>query len=716
MPKILTHGRGAAAAEPSTAAGETPAPSRRLLPTVTLAVYLVVGALHVWAASAARGPVWTDDEVGPMATARLFAGVGTPMDLAHQSYYPGWAVLLTPIWWFTTDPATAYRAAVLLSALCATLVVLPLSAIARRVGAGAVASVVVAGIVAVAPGRSTFSSYALIENCLVLVFATTVLAALRHAESRTVRRAVVLGLAAAATFVVHGRMVAVVGATVLWFLVEVVRGNRRAGTAGAITTVVAAGAGYLLHVVASSALYGDGTGREESAIASLVRGDLPAIAQAFVGQVWYASAAWLVLPLLGVWWMLAAVLRELRSRRPGVASWSAVILAGTAAISVLTVAEALTRGSPRLDILTYGRYVEPLLVVLALVGLALVARARPLPPAVPAVALAVTVVTSVLVVRWGLERAAGEGWWAPINVAGLLGLSRFGGGAPPWVAASLLAVVLGVGYVVGRTRPAVRRVLVGAVAALSLAGGVAAHTTYLREFNAGLGNPPQVVGVLEDIDARAVSYDVHGADWVGQNTVQYWLADLDVHVFDSTEQDPPTDLVISRASWPAGERAGAVLVSDTPRDESLWVMPGPYADALVARGATTTPESTEPLEDFAATAERVDAPADASVPDDRESRLEVALTNDGDTTWAPLSGDDPEGVVRLVAWWPVAGGRAPQLADLPHAVVPGATVTVELPLDPPADLTEGDLEVTLVQEGFGELTPPGAPLLTLPVD
>ncbi|NKY07769.1 hypothetical protein HF998_12420, partial [Cellulomonas hominis] len=91
------------------------------------------------------------------------------------------------------------------------------------------------------------------------------------------------------------------------------------------------------------------------------------------------------------------------------------------------------------------------------------------------------------------------------------------------------------------------------------------------------------------------------------------------------------------------------------------------------------------------------------------------LSNTGASPWQPLGAfPDPTGAVRLVAWWTRADGTVePQFGELRGTVLPGATADVRIELRPPADAV-GDVAVTLVQEGVGELTPPGEPLLVLP--
>lgn len=696
-----------------------PARSAARVRSAVVAVYAAVATLHLWVASASRGPVWTDDEIGPIATARLFAGTNPPLDLAHDSYYPGWALLLTPVWWVTSDPATVYRVAVVLSALCATALVAPLAAVARRWGLGPLAATGVGALVAVAPGRSVFSAYALIENCLVLVVAITLVMALRYAESATVGRAAALGAAGGAVFVVHGRMVAVVGMTALWFALDVVRSRRRPGATGLVVTIAVAGAGYLLHMHASSVLYGDATGREASALGSLLAGDAVSVLRAFGGQVWYAAAAWFLLPLFGVVLLVRRCVDEVRRRDVGLGWWAAGVVVGTGAISVLMVSGAIARGSGRLDILTYGRYIEPLLVMLATAGAAEVASRARLSRRVVGAVVATGALLALWLVPSGTALVRDDSWWAPINVAGLLGFAPWGQTAPPWLAASVAMVVVGGALLLAASRRGARRVVLAAVAAALAVGSCVAQVASVRPFNSGLAVPPPVVGVLDDLAVSEISYDTADADWVGQNSLQFWLAgQVQVLVFDSRLEAPPTDLVVSRAQWRVGMAAGAVRVSSTSRDEALWVMPGPLADELVARGAVQPLQVSEPLDDFAVSVD-ADPVGGHPVSATATTSIDVVLTNEGGTTWAPLGAAPTTavGVVRVVVWWPVGEDRQPQISDLVHAVVPGGDIEIDLVLDPPEGVTEGDVDVTLIQEGVGELVPAsGGPLLSYPID
>jgi hypothetical protein len=683
---------------------------------VAVVAVLAVSLVHLYAASRAHGPVWTDDEIGILANARVIAGVGEPYELAHLSYYPGWSILLAPLWWVLSDPADVYRAAVLLAALCAIALVAPLAALARRLGLGTAAAVVVASVVAVAPGRAVMSTYVLTENALTLVLALTALAAVRYAERRTGGAAVLLGALAAASFVTHGRVVAVLGMTLVWLVVDAVRG-RRGAWAGAVTAAVVALAGFRLHLWVSAQLYGSAGAREASALSTLDEIVSVAGLRSLVGQLWYVGAAWLALPTIGVAVVVTLCAREARGRRPDLGWWALGAVVGSLLISVPGVSAAIARGSDRLDVIAYGRYLEPVLVPLALVGLAwFVARGRRRLLVVVAV---VTVVVVLVFQLWIVPTSDRGGWWAMINIAGLLGRSwPFQGdpGAPPWVPFGVTAVVAVLAYVVAARWRRARWVVVAVLGVYLTVSSVSALTRVVHPENARLGAAPDLAAVVRDLDPEELSYDTRGADWVGQNLFQFWLTGVRVHPFDSREEAAPTELVISRSAWPRGEREGARRIAGSQRDEALWVLPGPLADAYEEQGYLEPVDPAQPLEDFGAEIRLAD-PADVPVRPADGGTVDLEVTNEGEQVWPALgTTEDPAGIVRVVVWWHTSSDPVSQLVELPHSVLPGATAEVEVTLDPPAgaDLAV-PLDVTLVQEGVGEFTPPGDPALRLPV-
>jgi hypothetical protein len=685
-------------------------------PAVGVLSVVLVAVLHLWVAWPAHGPVWTDDEIGILANARLIAGLPTTYDLAHLSYYPGWSLVLAPLWWVLDDPLAVYRAGVFLSALCAVLLVWPLAALVRRVGIGWWPALVVASAVAVAPGRTGYSSYLLTENAVTLMVAVSAVAAARYAERRTPLRAALLGLSAAYTFVVHGRMVALLGMTVVWLLVELVR-RRWSAAAGLVTAVGGAAAGFALHLWVSAQLYGSAGAREENAVGALLGQDPMTALRAASGQSWYLLAAWISLPVLGTWLLLRLCRSEVARRDWGLGWWGLGIVVGTAIISAGgATTSGLVRGSPRLDYHVYGRYLEPVVVVLAALGLAMVLRGFRRRTGWTTVVVALVVGGVFLL--WAMPQIPRGGWWGMINIAGLLGRSwpmQDDPGTPPWAVFTATFLLAAVVWLLVRGRRVLAPIALAGVLAYFAVSAVVAQDRLIRSENQALGVAPDLVHVIEDVDPDAIAYDSDGADWVGQNTFQWWLTGREVQVFDSSTQEAPTDVVIARSAWPAGERDGARRVAGSQRDEALWVLPGVTQDAYAAAGLLEPPPGEAIVDQDAriAVAPEEQTPVVAAAGEE----LTFEVTNEGSDVWPALGTlDGPEGSVRLVLWWRTPDGAdVPELAELPHSLVPGATLEVPVEIEPPADVDVGvPLRVTLVQEGWPPFTV-GSGLLDVPL-
>jgi hypothetical protein len=697
------------------------------LPRGTAAFFLLVLlAVHVFVARDASAPVWMDDELGYLSNAELLSGVGDARSLAAIGYYSGWSIPIVPLWWLFDDPGTVYRAAIVLSVLAGVAVVFPLAALARRFGLRQQMSVVLAAVVAMAPARSFMSGYVLAENLLAFLVAVTAVAALRFSERPTVARAASLGGLAAACFFTHGRVVPLVGATVVWFLATARRSPRVAAW-GLGTSLGGAAAAHLTNSLVIRAVYDSPTDREGAALDALLHIDVPAALTALVGLGWYQLAAWAGLPLLGVAVSLRRSVGELRAGRPDVWTWWCVGGAGVLLISASSVASAITRNADRVDIYTYGRYVEPLFAVLATVALATVVTrmtARAATTIVTASALVVVLFLGVVV-----PRVPDAGRLSPINAAGLMPWSWKGvvpaASGHPWAQASLVGLLVLLVLCVLRSRAARALAVVGIVFAT---GSVAGEVRSMRTFDGPWHTQAHVLAeTVEYLGLDSVGYDVRDSEAIGRNGYQFWLAPRPVPVFDSAEGPPTTDVVLARHSWAAGQAWGAVKIAEDPRfDEALWVMPGVEHERLRRGGYLLhEPEGTT-LPDGAYTYDlRVrDLPEQLKASHAHGPELHLRLRHTGTgAPWPSIrtgpdvdSGPDA-GYVRLVLYWQRPGGQSPQIVDLPRTLMPGEEIDLDVPLVPPADVPEGPTRVRigLIQEGVRPFEPPGTELTVLDV-
>jgi hypothetical protein len=555
---------------------------------------LVLVGVHVYMAWDSVIPIYWDDEMGYLSNALVLAGHPAP-DLGGQSYYLGWSFVLTPIWWFTTDPAIVYRAAIVLSVIAGIALVIPLALIARRLGVALPWAITMGAVVAVAPARALMSNFVLAENFLALVVALCVWAALRFAARKTVGRAATLGLLSSLVFLTHGRATPILIATGLWFLVTL-RRSPRASIVGIATAVIPSIGGFLLYRGISSLMYHGGVDRETAGLDRLFSPDVAALFKAFSGQTWYSDIAWLGLSVFGTLVLGARLWREIRRRRLGVGTWAMVALIGVVIISATFTADPISRAVPRIDILSYGRYLDPFLAVLSLLGLvALWKRPR---KRVWVAAIAITAVLGVIqhfVLQPTLTTSPTR-WWAPISVAGLLQYpwpNVSDRTIPPYtLATAVVLVLLVVAFVLRRFR----RILVVALLIAMAGSSVVAEVRTIRPFFDHSYSTFTMRESVREFKDDPISFDLSGlgaqrafgtkADVSSRNAFQFWLAGSSVPVFDSSKKAPSTELVISRRDWPLAKSLGAKLVLENTDsfDDALWVLPGALQDKLAADG------------------------------------------------------------------------------------------------------------------------------------
>ncbi|MFC7163676.1 hypothetical protein ACFQL5_15395 [Aquipuribacter hungaricus] len=459
------------------AAPAPPRPPRRGAPGLLRwgAALDVVAATHTAVSLDAVAPVQTKDEIGYLAAARWLAtgeGAGLLTPDYAGGYAAGWGLLTAPLWWLTSHPPTVYVASVVLGVLLAVGLVVPATLLARRLGAGPRASLLLAAALGVAGGRLGYTGYALPEGLLTVQLTTTAWLLLRLADSRPggrpgppvvpwgapsavpsgTRPAVPWGTLAALALLLawlpttHARFApaAALGLLVVasWALVH----RSRAGALALVAGAAGAAAGWLLNARVEAELYGGGVARTAVAAeqaGALRPGDVLALA---VGHAWYAAAAWTGLTVLGLLALLRPAVRELGARRPGAAVWLVAAAPAQLLVGAAYLSTRLDDGG-RVDQLVYGRYGDPLWFVLALAGgAALLSRRSPARLLVAAlVVTAVLSAAALVVLRATRDRVEG---FVQLNVPGLEAWAwRVDGQyAVPWAPATTLALAVLAGF------------------------------------------------------------------------------------------------------------------------------------------------------------------------------------------------------------------------------------------------------------------------------
>jgi hypothetical protein len=163
-------GRTASArGEDTTRAGTGKARRRWMLVLLLATGWLIQAGLRAWFGRMQVVPLANPDETAYLIAARVLAG-GTAADLSGSTLYQGgYPLVITPVYWFTSDPATVYHAVVAVnSAVGAAL--LPLGYLAcRRLGLGRPAAYGVATMAALLPEGFIYSQYAMSDTIFPVI-------------------------------------------------------------------------------------------------------------------------------------------------------------------------------------------------------------------------------------------------------------------------------------------------------------------------------------------------------------------------------------------------------------------------------------------------------------------------------------------------------------------------------------------------------------------
>lgn len=548
----------------------------RWAPAVALAAVAAVYVVVTWNSTA---PVFTNDEVGNLAAAKLFAEPHTGWLLTGASYMPGFSVLLTPAWWISSDPLVVYRIAIIVGALLSLATVVPLAALARRFGAAPRVSWVLAAIVMAAPARALNANYVWAEMLLFLAVAWTAELAFRLPDARF-KTALIFGLVVGSTFAAHGRalpftLLALVGGA---WLVRHSLPNVAAVLSGG---AVAAGTGYALYQYVNASMYFT-TDRVSRTLSSLDDATVRGYVDALASQTWYQVAAWAGLTIIG----FGVVVREARSER---LRGPHAMLAMLAIVMTLLV-PLLTANSiemlQRIELHFYGRYLDPFVSVLAVVGLARLTRPVRLRWALALSALAVASGAAFLwLVAPGIAPATSL---TPIHSPGVAYLLHPAyaatGQTENWVTVALIAIVPAVVVAVAAARQIVALTVVSVWFASVTLWTDLDMFDYFESF---VRTAPAVVTAVEPIDHDVDLYADYKYSYTffHGNEFTFWLTPRRYIYMDSTKDTSDVQMFLGSETSEFARAEGARPIdAPLPDDAVIWVLPGPLQDELEAQG------------------------------------------------------------------------------------------------------------------------------------
>ena len=645
----------------------------------TAGVVVVVATAHLVLSAPLPGPSLLWDGTAYLSVARWLAGEATPY-LGHLGHYSvGYPLLLVPVVWATSSLDGLFDGARLVNAAAIASTVPALALLGERLGGlRRTAALAIAAVAALLPAVAVQSGFEWAESVFAASVVWSAVAALAWAERPTNARAVVLALASAGCYLVHPRGLAVAVAT----LVVLAVGRQR--VAGAAVLVAALAGAWLLNRWAVDTLWNPAV-QDQSA--SLVRTiTTPSrwddAARRGAGQLWYGVVATVGLAAFGALRLVTlARQRPLRGRTLA-AGWIVVGVVATFGVAVTKLAAV-----DRPDQLVYGRYLDPWLVVLTVLGAGAVTVTRRLTVVRATGALAVAVLTVN-------GTGALEGVVMPLNILGALAFDLTAGARVDVAAITALALIAGAVVAVVLTAIDRHPALVGAVLAIVAVGaGASVAERHVQPFAVDANGSFVLGDVLDLVDEDApIAYDMAVFDARGTNRYQLANRDRRFTFFDSRRGEVPAhDLVVAGKDLATPPAPGARPVFPEPhRVQVLWVLAGPLQDELAARGYVIGMAGESPPPGFQR--------GDVEVVGVRDGRVEVRVTKgDGGAPWlAPGTLPAAGGEVALDV---TVAGRTTR-ARLSRTVLPGdeARVLVALRTAPPPGTH--DVRVRLVSPGL----------------
>ena len=544
-------------------AADGPRRSRKwLFALLLVAGWLVQAGLRAWCSRAQVLPLDNPDETAYLIAAR-FLGGGPAADFSGGTLYRGgYPLLITPVYWFTSHPATVYHAVLLINA-AVSAVVMPLGYLTcRRLGLGRWVAYGVAMVAALLPAGFFFSEYAIADAIFPVVTLAWLLAIHSWLVAASPRArytaAIGSGVLSGYAYAVHPRgLVLLAGYVAVGIFIAWRRpAARGSAAAAALTVVVTAGAGWALDRYLASALYAEGTRSLSGQLLSTLESPYGAIHMAEMagGQLWrLVIGSWGIAGIGLVAAVIAAVRGGVRTDLRVMASLSVgvTILIACTASAALPPHQSLTWAS--------GRYLDGMTVAFFLVGAAVLLQARTRTilslaacvaglTVVAAMTVAVYAGTSLPTMRgkrfnFGEPAVLTQNWsHASVLVATVAALALLA----VWVYFAILARYMHVlACVLGAGVAAVSLVAVAQLTAYcSVADNAWAQQMGMSQMAAADGLKPG--------EQIAVASDISGILRLAQT---FEVSSTQVRFFNPALQLPPAGVAVVDMAWPAGQPA-----------------------------------------------------------------------------------------------------------------------------------------------------------------
>jgi hypothetical protein len=514
------------------------------------------------------GPVLVADEIGYLTNARVIDG-GLAGQLEQAPFYRGgYSLLIAPLLELGSNPTFVYHLVLVLNAaLAASVFPLLYLLLTRFAGVRPEAAIWAALAGALYPALTVLSQVAMSENALFPLVCVWLIAFGGLLSEREGRRdfawAAALGAATGALWAVHNRMVVAV-AVALAGMVWLTLRRRLRPAALVLGVAVVALAFYGVHLLDSFLIDNNYAGSAPDELSermdSLFQvGGLRTALANLLGQTWYL--------LVASFGLAAAAVADFARRReplPG------VLLALTALLLLISATAFPERTRP--DMLIYGRYTEVVAPALIAFGLVALSRLR-VRPAWPLAGFGALTALVVLIRATASDPDAANRW----NVSALPFITVQLG---PAILIGAALVALGGAWLLRRASAIGPKVT--GVAAVALFLAVAAYGVWnpVRSSQRAVYPPGWTSprSAAEDAGAKTIAYDLDSYDTIGLYSLQWFLPNTKVTLFNESREEPSSRFVLAGEDWPRrqGVRATA-LWEAVGRDQVLWQVSGPEA-------------------------------------------------------------------------------------------------------------------------------------------
>jgi hypothetical protein len=554
--------------------------------------WLIQAGLRVWFSRGQATPLANPDETAYLIAARVLAG-GPGVDFSGSTLYQGgYPLLITPVYWFTKNPVSAYHGVLAVNAAISALV-MPLGFLTcRRLGLDRPAAYGVAMIAALVPAGFFYSEYAMTDAIFPVITLAWLLTVHSWLTARSARAGYAAGVGSALltgfAYAVHSRgLVMLVGFAAVAVLIGWRRpAARRTVAAAALTALLAVGAGWELNRHVTKMLYPGGIRSLTDQLAARLTTPYGVIhvAEMAVGEGWRVTIDSWGLAGIGLVAAAAAIMR--RGLRSDLRIMAALSVAVTVLIAFVAPAALPPDQSPTW---ASGRYLDGMIIAYFLVGAVVLLRASARP--ILGYAAAVVGLTAVA----GATVTAYAGTSLPVNGFG----NGFNFAEPAvltqnWAQASVLvatAVAFGLlacwivlALIVRRWRGLMLACGLGVlgvgVAAVSL-GAVAQMTSHISRpgtsAQAASTTGLMTAARLKPGDQVAISTQVPWELWIPQAFEISWT---ELRFFNPASQPPPARVNVVEALWPNGSSASAswphapagwrVVASNRPAGWVVW--------------------------------------------------------------------------------------------------------------------------------------------------